>query len=307
MRPRPFGAFAAAVLAYNLAVIVWGAYVRATGSGAGCGDHWPTCNGEVIPRPRDVKMLIEFTHRATSGLSLLAVLGLVAAAFRAFPARHPARLGAALSGVFILTEALLGAGLVLFRLVAQDTSITRAWFHAAHLVNTFTLVAALTLTAWWGYGGGRLAPSRHPGIAAAVGVGVAGTVLLAVTGGIAALGDTLFPARSLAEGLAQDFSPTAHVLLQLRLWHPVAAVAVGAYLLAMVWAVHRARRAPGTGRLAGAFTGLFVTQLALGVLNVWWLAPVWLQLVHLLVADLIWVTLVLFGAAALASRDSEAA
>lgn len=301
--PR-FGQFAAAVLAYNLAVIVWGAYVRVTGSGAGCGDHWPTCDGRVIPRPRDVAMLIEYTHRVTSGLSLVLVLGLVVMAFRRFRAGHPARLGAALSGMFILTEALLGAGLVLFRLVAHDTSITRAWFHAAHLVNTFTLVGVLTLTAWWAFGGSALSISRR-GVSLSVIAGLAGTLLLAVTGGIAALGDTLFPARSLAEGLAQDFDPSAHVLLQLRLWHPVLACAMGVYLLGMVWGVHRVLRAPLTGRLAVTFSALFSMQLALGVANVVWLAPAWLQLTHLLVADLVWVTLVLFAAASLSAPRRE--
>lgn len=301
--PR-FGRYAAAVLAYNLAVIVWGAYVRLTGSGAGCGDHWPTCDGQVIPRPRDAAMLIEYTHRVTSGLSLALVLGLVAMAFRRYRAGHPARLGAALSGMFILTEALLGAGLVLFRLVAHDTSITRAWFHAAHLVNTFALVAVLTLTAWWAFGGGALTLARR-GVSFAVLAGIGGTVLLAVTGGIAALGDTLFPARSLAEGIAQDFNPSAHILLQLRLWHPVVACAMGLYLLGMVWGVHRASRAPLTGRLATVFSALFSLQLALGVANVVWLAPAWLQLTHLFVADLVWVTLVLFSAAALAVPRGE--
>jgi heme A synthase len=302
----PFGRFAALVLVYNLAVIVWGAYVRVTGSGAGCGDHWPTCDGQVIPRPRDLAMLIEFTHRVTSGLSLVLVLGLVVFAFRRFTAGHPARLGAALSGVLILTEALLGAGLVLFRLVAHDTSITRAWFHAAHLVNTFSLVGVLTLTAWWGFGGDVLSLSRRRGVSAAVLGGVVGTVLLAVTGGIAALGDTLFPARSLAEGIAQDFSPSAHILIQLRVWHPVAACAMGLYLLGLVWGVHGVVRAPLTGRFAWVFSALFSTQLALGVANVVLLAPPWLQLTHLLVADLVWVTLVLFAAAALSAPSREA-
>lgn len=302
-RRSGFGHYAALVLAYNLAVILWGAYVRVTGSGAGCGDHWPTCDGQVIPRPRDLAMLIEYTHRVTSGLSLVLILGLVVLAFRRFSAGHPARLGAALSGVLVLTEALLGAGLVLFRLVAHDTSITRAWFHAAHLVNTFALVAALTLTAWWAYGGGALSLARRR-VALAVCGGLVGTVLLAVTGGIAALGDTLFPARSLAEGLAQDFSPSAHVLVQLRVWHPVAACAVGVYLLAMVWGVHRVLRARLTGAFAWTFSALFSAQLSLGVANVYLLAPAWLQITHLLVADLVWVTLVLFAAAALSPREA---
>lgn len=110
--PR-FGRYAAFVLAFNLAVIVWGAYVRATGSGWAAATTGPSAvAAQVAPRPRDVAMFIEFTHRVTSGMSLV-VVGLVVGAFRAFSPGHPARRGAVLSGVFIATEALLGAGLVL--------------------------------------------------------------------------------------------------------------------------------------------------------------------------------------------------
>jgi heme A synthase len=305
MLPSPrFGRYAAFVLAFNLAVIVWGAFVRATGSGAGCGDHWPLCNGEVAPRPRDVAMFIEFTHRVTSGMSLLLVVGLVVGAFRAFSSGHPARRGAVLSGVFIATEALLGAGLVLLRLVGTNTSIARAWAHALHLINTFTLVAALTLTVWWGFGQSDFAWRERRRVAWLLGVSGVATIALAVTGGIAALGDTLFPARSLAEGLAQDVSPTAHVLIQLRMWHPVAAVVVGAWLFGTVWTVRKMVPTAATRALAWAFTGCFLAQLGLGVLNVWLLAPVWLQLAHLLVADTIWVVLVFFAAAAL-SKEAQ--
>src|SRR6188472_342187 len=106
--------FAWAVLAYNVAVIVWGAYVRATGSGAGCGAHWPLCNGTVILRAPAVETLIEFSHRATSGLSLILVVVLFFWARRVAAAGHPVRLGATLSLAFMLSEAALGAGLVLF-------------------------------------------------------------------------------------------------------------------------------------------------------------------------------------------------
>ncbi|MFO0605962.1 MAG: COX15/CtaA family protein [Polyangiales bacterium] len=300
-----FGRYAAFVLAFNLAVILWGAYVRATGSGAGCGDHWPLCNGEVAPRPRDVAMFIEFTHRVTSGLSLLAVVGLVVGAFRSFPKGHPARRGAVLSGGFIVAEALLGAGLVLLRLVANNTSIARAWAHALHLVNTFGLVAALALTVWWGFDLPDLAPRARRREAWLLGTGAAATVLLAVSGGIAALGDTLFPVRSLDEGLAQDLSPTAHILLRLRMWHPVAAVVVGGWLFGVVWTIRKSVPSPVTRALAWVFTGVFLAQLGLGVANVWLLAPVPLQLAHLLVADTLWVVLVFFAAAALSAPARE--
>ena len=151
--PRRFAAYAWCVLAFNILVVLWGAYVRASGSGAGCGSHWPLCNGEVVPRSPALATIIEFTHRVTSGLALALVAGLVAWAFRAFPRRHPARLGAVLSLAFILSEALIGAGLVLFEHVAKNASTARAWSLSAHLVNTLTLLACLALTAWWASGG----------------------------------------------------------------------------------------------------------------------------------------------------------
>src|SRR3990172_6462433 len=98
------------VLGYTIAVILWGAYVRATGSGAGCGSHWPLCNGEVIPISPRIETLVEFTHRVSSGLTLVLVVGLVIWAFVAFPGRHPARLGACVSGILVMSEVAVGAG-----------------------------------------------------------------------------------------------------------------------------------------------------------------------------------------------------
>jgi heme A synthase len=229
---------------------------------------------------------------------LILVVATVVLARRRFEPGHPARLGAHLSGALIVLESLLGAGLVLLRLVAGNTSTTRGWYLAAHLTNTFLLVAALTLTVWWGRGG---APVRRPRGAAegALLLGVALTVLLAVSGGIAALGDTLFRAETLAQGIAMDFSPTAHAFLRLRIWHPVLAVSVGAYLVVVAWVARHLRPTAHNGLLAGALTALYVTQLGLGVANLFLLAPLWLQLVHLLMADLVWIALVLLVASTL--------
>src|SRR5579884_3755574 len=147
-----FARFAWCVLAYNIAVVLWGAYVRATGSGAGCGNHWPLCNGTVTPHSPTVATLIEFTHRASSGVDLALVALLVWWAFRTFPKGHAARLGAVLSAVFLMTEELIGAALVLLEHVAKNQSSSRAWSLSTHLINTLTLLACLTLTAWWATG-----------------------------------------------------------------------------------------------------------------------------------------------------------
>jgi len=293
--PR-YARFAWAVLGYNILVIVWGAFVRATGSGAGCGDHWPMCNGQIVPRAPVLETVIEFAHRLTSGIDLVLVLLLAVWGFRVYPAGHTVRKGAALSAVFLLLEAALGAGLVLLRLVAGNQSVARAWYLALHLTNTFFLLAVLTLTARWASGGPALAPSRQPAAAGVLGVGLLGAVLVAVSGGIAALGDTLFPATTLAQGIAQDFSPSAHVFLRLRLWHPVLAAAVGLYAVATGWVFAAVRRDRRATRLAMGLTVLVLAQMALGVANVFLLAPVPLQLAHLAMADVFWIVLVLHAA-----------
>ena len=289
---RRFARYAWGVLAYNLLVVLWGAFVRATGSGAGCGSHWPLCNGQMVPRAPVLATVIEFTHRVTSGLDLVLVAALLVWAFRAFPRLHPARLGAVLSVVFLVTEALLGAGLVLFEHVAKNVSMARAWSLSAHLINTLTLLACLTLAAWWAGGGGRLRWRGRDSWYAVASLVV--MVLVGISGVLAALGDTLFPAVSLAAGLRQDFSPAAHFFIRLRVLHPFLAVAGGVCLLLYaVAAATRARNAAGIVNLAWFVAAMTIAQLLSGFVNVLLLAPVWMQIVYLLQADLLWIGLVL--------------
>ena len=299
MKLNRFATYAWIALFYNLAVIIWGAFVRATLSGDGCGSHWPLCNGEVMPHTGQTATLIEWTHRLTSGLSLVLILVLVYWAFRAYPRKHRVRLGAALAMFFILTEALVGAGLVLFQLVARNASVARALFMAVHLTNTFFLLAALALTAWWSSGGQFPNMRKQGAMGRVFGAGLLGTLILAVSGAVAALGDTLFPASSLWQGFQQDFSPASHFLLRLRFLHPTIAVAVGAYLIFIARLAHDKRPGIYTRRLSWMFAALLLAQLGAGALNVILRAPIWLQLFHLLMSNLIWVVLVLLSAAAL--------
>jgi cytochrome c oxidase assembly protein subunit 15 len=294
------------VLAYNLAVILWGAFVRATGSGAGCGKHWPLCNGEVIPRAPAVATMVEFAHRATSGLALLAVVALLAWARKAFEAGHPARRAAAWSLVLMLLEAAVGAGLVLFGWTADDRSLARGWAMAVHLVNTFLLVGALALTAWWSWRPGGLALAGRRPLALGFAAGAVTVLLAGVTGAVAALGDTLFPAQSLAHGLAQDFSPEAHLLLRLRVAHPLASVTAAVTLSLVARLALRHRPEPAVRGPALAVLVLVGVQLVVGVANLALLAPVALQLVHLLLADLVWIAFVLLAAATLAPGEVRA-
>ena len=306
VRIHPFARYAWSVLAYNLLVVMWGAYVRATGSGAGCGAHWPLCNGEVIPRAPSVQMLVEFSHRASSGLALVAVVVLVIWAFRAFPSGHPARRGAVLSVVFILTEAALGAGLVLFQLVADNPSLARAVAMVAHLANTFLLLASLALTAYWASGGRDITLAKRGRLVGTLLVGLVGMIAVGKSGALAALGDTLYPVRSIADGFSADLSMTSNLLVRLRVLHPALAMAVGALL---VFGLGRVPPAPGDpiGPLARrAIVALVLIEVSAGFLNLWLLAPVWMQIGHLLVADLLWISMVLLTASALAKPVSSA-
>jgi heme a synthase len=291
--------FAWLVLAYNIAVIAWGAYVRASGSGAGCGSHWPLCNGVVMPPSPSAATLIEYSHRLTSGLALISVVAMLIWIRRVCPRDHPARLGGALSLLFMVTEAAVGAGLVLFQLVADNASMARAMFMAVHLLNTFILLGCITLTAWWLSGGAPLALEGRASRVAGVVGGCAALLLVSSSGAVAALGDTLFPSSSLAEALRADLSPASHVLIQLRVLHPVLAVATALGLIAGA-----PRLARGAGHVAVRFgwavVGLTALQVILGFVNVILLAPVWLQLIHLIVADAIWISWVLLGAQTLA-------
>jgi len=295
------------VLAWNVVVILWGAYVRATGSGAGCGAHWPLCNGEIVPRAPSAQMLIEFSHRVSSGLALLAVLVLAVWIWRTVAAGHPARRAGIASVVFIITEALLGATLVLFRLVANDESLARAMVMPLHLVNTLVLLLCLTLTAHFLSGGAPVAVSGRTRTFAILAAMLVLMIGVGKTGAIAALGDTLYPSSSLLDGLKADLAPATSLLLRLRILHPALGVSVAAMLVFGIAAVPLAatdRRGKGSKR---AVVALAIIQVVLGFVNVWLLAPVWIQLAHLLVADLLWIALVVLAASALAKPGAAAA
>lgn len=137
-------------------VVAWGAYVRASGSGAGCGRHWPLCNGEIIPRAHRVETLIELSHRVSSGGALVGTLVLLVLAIRAYPRGHRVRRGAWTTASLMVAEALIGAGLVLFELVAHDASMKRGLSISLHLINTFLLLGSTAVTAWWASGGGAI-------------------------------------------------------------------------------------------------------------------------------------------------------
>lgn len=298
-RQKHFATFAWILVVYTILVILWGAFVRATGSGAGCGAHWPTCQGDVIHRPQSIETMIELTHRLMSGVFGILVLGLVMWAFRVFPKGHLVRKTAVLTLVFTITESILGAGLVLFELVAYNVSVARAFAAALHLVNTFLLLGFVTLTAWWGSGnpGIKLKQGKLTWL---LGIGLLAIMVLSAAGAITALGDTIFPSATLLEGIQQDIDPTANFLVRLRVWHPVLAIVSSLYLLYLAGYVMEKRPFPNVRRWGHITRIIVVVQLSVGALNVILLAPIWMQMVHLLLADSLWISLTILSASALA-------
>ena len=369
---RLLARFAWFAVFYNVLVIVWGALVRASGSGAGCGNHWPLCNGQVIPVSPGFHTIIELTHRMMTGGSVLVVSALLVWTFCTaakgwktlyklagitlltsitvsllvrvfllvegpqqnnlaiiapgvsilisltiwifvvwnFDMRSKANAAcgfAVTSMLLLLNEAFLGALLVKLGYVTGNDSTGRIVVLSIHLSNTLLLMAALTLTARFLSPAQGDAPHRWAGLQRAPGfgwvvAGLAATIGVGVSGSMAALGDTLFPASSLQAAFAQDFAANSPLLLRLRLVHPACALVTAAFVLWLIARSHQIgphklpTQEPYRTFLGHLLLALLVLQFALGIADVLLLTPAWMQLLHLFGADLYWVTLVLLAA-----------
>jgi len=293
----PFSRAAWAFVAYLLFVILFGAWVRITGSGAGCGDHWPLCDGELIPRAPSAERVIEYTHRVTSGLCGIFGIGFLITAARSYGFGHKVTRGALATLLFIMVEGAIGAMLVKLELVAGDTSTARAVVVALHLGNTLLLTASAALMAWLA-GKGRGFQWGPPALRASwFLLPIIGVALTAMTGAVTALGDTVFPVGSEAAE-----SAAGHLLVQLRIVHPVVAITVAALLVAFGLRMAKA----GVKGQAKVWTkrvgALVVVQVIFGFVNIGLSAPGWAQISHLLIAQGLWIALCL---AALAAHDNR--
>lgn len=302
-----FAKYAWFITIYNIAVILWGAVVRATGSGAGCGNHWPACNGEIIPHPENIEVIIEFGHRLTSSFSGVLVIIMLVWAFRITMEHRQkfVRWMAVMTFIFIIIEGGLGAALVRFEWVTNDTSPERAFVVALHLANTLVLLAFMTLTAWGASHDEPIQTNSNQKIRNGMIVGLVAYIFLSAIGAVTALGDTLFPAASLYEGIQQDLNPSISFLVQLRIWHPIFAIIVSAYLYAFGYYVLKQYDDEGTERLIQLMFMVIALQVGGGFLNVILLVPVWMQIVHLLIADTLWIILVLFSATVLTQEKAK--
>jgi heme o synthase len=291
----PYATYASGVLLFNLLVILVGTVVRATGSGAGCGQHWPTCQGVVIPVAPTLHTIIEYTHRAVSGLDGFLVLGLLIGAFRLYPKGHSVRRAAPVAALLTIVEALLGAVLVKRGYVANDASVGRAVAMSVHLCTTFFLLASLALTSWYAAGRGRVRLFSQGSVSGALALAFLAMLVLGVSGAITALGDTLFPAKSHEDVMRLAEQANAPFLLKLRIWHPYIAGSVGLYLLLIAGLVAHLRPSSDSRRWAGVLGWLFLAEILIGLTNVWLRAPVAMQVIHLMFADFVWVALTLLA------------
>jgi cytochrome c oxidase assembly protein subunit 15 len=296
-RPREISGYAALTLGFMVFIVLEGAVVRATGSGAGCGNHWPLCNGEIIPHHPRLATVIEFAHRQLTTVCFLLIVGLIAGTFFTRPRGHRARRAVVWTGILLLTEAVLGAVLVKGGYVESNASNMRVLMQCIHFTNTMLLLAALTVSWWWLRERSEPASLPPQAIAASL-IALAATIVVGATGSVAALADTLFPSTSLQTALVQDFAAHSPLLVRMRWLHPAAAI------VGLVCALYLAKLLRGA--IARTLLLLIAAQFILGIADVLLLAPIWMQVLHLLGADLYWIALVAVCVTVLARTSAVA-
>ncbi len=296
---RALSLYAAVVVGFMVLVILEGAIVRATGSGAGCGNHWPLCNGDFFPHHPRLATIIEYTHRSMTGVCTTLIALLIGWTFLARPRGDRARRAVVWTGILLITEALLGALLVKGGYVDNNASDMRVVMQCIHFTNTMLLLAAMTLTWWWLRERPQPAvPVPGPSARTAAWLALIATVFVGGTGSVAALADTLFPPTSVQAAFLQDFAAHSPLIVRMRWLHPASALIA---LTCAIWLALQIR-----SRLSTLVLALIGAQLLLGAADVLLLAPTWMQVLHLLGADLYWIALVVACATVLAPQTSAA-
>lgn len=302
-RSSSFTKFAWFTLVYNIVVILWGVFLRASKSGDGCGQHWLTCQGEVIPSAPQLKTIIEFSHRMTTGPAFVFVVILLIWALRKFGKGSPVRTAAIVSFAFIISEVLIGAVLVLTGNTAEALTSERPFLAIGHLINSSLLLASLALTAWFSAGDRRITFTGRGKMIALISIGVALLLLAGMSGTVAALSSMLFPSQTLAEGVAKDFDASSNLLLRLRVSHPLLAIAASVYLIFLSgWLRKDVEGDPAVTRWSNIISIVALAQLAFGAATFLMLGPIVMQVGHLFLADLLWISLVLMSANYFASE-----
>ncbi len=280
------------LVVYTVLVIIWGAWVRISHSGDGCGNHWPLCEGAYIPDATDKKTWIEYFHRLSSGLYGLLVIAMTMISFRIFPRSSAARQVAVVTFFLMIIEALLGAALVLKGLVGENATFFRLSVMTLHQMNSLLLTGSTVILSL------VTAPVNNPthlqiswNQIFKSGWNWIVFMIIPATGAWAALANTLFPSASLQEGFEKDFSPETPWILRLRVVHPFIAVALSSYLIIKFY--KKSEFTKGELSKASFFVVLTLSvALIFGILTLLFLSPVWMKLVHLTIAQLVWISLV---------------
>ena len=307
-----FAKYAWFVLAYNVLVILWGVFLRASKSGDGCGQHWLTCHGEVIPSAPELKTVIEFSHRITSALDGFIVIGLLVWAILRWKSGKTETNSRVLkmaiaSFAFVVVEGLLGAGLVLTGNTAENLTAARPFWMAGHLITTLVLLTFLTLTAWFASGGKPFNFKVEPKVKLLLVLGVFGFLLVGMSGSVAALSSMIFPSETLTEGITKDFSATSNILLRLRISHPILSILTSVYLIFLAgWLRKKCENNETVTRWSNVLSVLILMQIAFGAATLLTLAPIVLQLGHLFLADAVWISFVLMTASFLSEQNELA-
>lgn len=298
-------------LAVTVFVIVFGAFVRASLSGDGCGTSWPHCGETIIPDGSSVAAIIEFSHRTTSGLAVLLALAVVIASRRVFTAGHPARKTAGWSLAFVLGSGFIGMLLVVFEWVKFDVSLGRVITMPLHLLNTYMMLGALAMTAYYASGGERATFKGQGPVGTGLKWALGGMFVLGMTGAISAMGKTAFQshfqaANTFMERMSLHIGDGAHPLLKGGALHPLMATSVGVIVVFACLLVMQRRQSAQVDKWARATIAVFIVQMVFGTANLLMSAPVWMQMTHLLLAITDWMCLVMLAVHALAARYQTA-
>lgn len=306
-----FAKFAWFALGYNVLVILWGVFLRASKSGDGCGEHWLTCNGEIIPAAPQFKTIIEFSHRMTTAIDGFVMLILVVWAVKIWYGRRDrfsrhVMYASIASLFFVITEAAVGAGLVLTGNTALNVTDARPFWAMGHLINTFILLTFLTLTAWYATRGREAFFKFERKALLFIVIGIAGLLFVGLSGSLAALSNMLFPSTSLAEGVAKDFSAASNMILRLRLSHPILSIITAVYMVFIAgWLKKNAADDAAVSRWSNALSLLIIGQVIFGAATLLTLGPIVMQLGHLLLADIVWIVLVLLVASYFSRQQAD--
>lgn len=287
-----FARYAFVVLIYNLLAVAWGVFVRASKSGDGCGSHWPLCDGDHTPLMGQTARYVEMSHRISTGLIGPMAIALVVWAFRAFPKGHLVRKASVFTLGMTLFEGLLGAALVRFGLVTTNDSAARAGVMAFHVISTFFLLGAIAVAGLVAWTGARPTGRNQGSVGSIIGIGMFGMIFMAVSGAISALGHQL---HSTPDVLKAAMNPATHWMVRLQPLHPLIAASVGLFLLLTAGLISHLRPDPRVKAAVRWMVGIYAFQILIGALNIWIKAPIAMQMIHLVVADINWISLVAVG------------